>query len=311
VARAGCGKTFTLLALVRWIGENRPGQEVFLGAFNKSIAGEIVAKLAAAGSTAKASTLHSAGNSAWRKMAPNAKVTFDKTQRILKQLEIDCRNLAVGDRFAMMTKKADMCVRYASFVKKAVSLAKQRAFGFLNSIDDQSQWYAMIDHFGLEESLEDEDSVDMEHIVKLCIAVYKKGVALDYEMIDFDDMITAPLIHKVRCHQYDWVMIDEAQDTNPARRALAMKMLKPGARMVVVGDPNQAIYGFTGADNDSMDQIKAALGSIELPLNLTYRCPKAVVRLAQTWVPDIQAHESNPEGVVRTVSLSSKSKTQK
>ena len=63
----------------------------------------------------------------------------------------------------------------------------------------------------------------------------------------------------------------------------------------------QAIYGFTGADSDSMDQMKAAMHSHELPLNLTYRCPKAVVAVAQQWVPDFLAHETNPEGLVRSV----------
>jgi len=71
--------------------------------------------------------------------------------------------------------------------------------------------------------------------------------------------------------------------------------------MVAVGDPKQAIYGFAGANHDSMDQIKAHMGSVELPLSITYRCPKNVVALAQTLVPDIQAHESAPEGVVRTI----------
>jgi hypothetical protein len=63
----------------------------------------------------------------------------------------------------------------------------------------------------------------------------------------------------------------------------------------------QAIYGFTGADNDSLDLIQKAFTASELPLTMTYRCPKKVVALAQTWVEDIEAHESNGEGVVRTI----------
>jgi superfamily I DNA/RNA helicase len=96
-------------------------------------------------------------------------------------------------------------------------------------------------------------------------------------------------------------MIDEAQDTNPARRALALRMLAPGGRLIAVGDPAQAIYGFTGADSDSMDQIKDKLRSAILPLNCTYRCPKQVVALARKWVPDITAHDTAPEGVVRSI----------
>jgi DNA helicase-2/ATP-dependent DNA helicase PcrA len=35
-----------------------------------------------------------------------------------------------------------------------------------------------------------------------------------------------------------------------------------------------------------------------MPLTTTYRCPKAVVRTANQWVPDIHAHETAPEGEV-------------
>jgi hypothetical protein len=50
-----------------------------------------------------------------------------------------------------------------------------------------------------------------------------------------------------------------------------------------------------------MDIIRQQLNADTLPLNVTYRCPKNVVALAQTWVPDITAHESAPEGIVRSI----------
>jgi superfamily I DNA/RNA helicase len=95
-------------------------------------------------------------------------------------------------------------------------------------------------------------------------------------------------------------VIDEAQDTNAARRLLALKILKPNGRLVAVGDPHQAIYGFTGADADALNLIGASKNAKTLPLTVTYRCPKAVVSYAQQWVKDIEAHPSAPEGVVRS-----------
>lgn len=313
IARAGCGKTYTLIALVKHVSETKKTLRTFLGAFNTAIAGELNVKLTEAkvtGDKAMASTMHGAGNRAWRKMNPRVKTDKDKISNLLRDLEAECRAKAVGERFAIMTQKADTCSIYATFVRKAVSFAKQRAFGFLTVVDDMSKWYELIEHFNLDEDLD--ENVDIEELVRLCIVIYKRSVAKDREVIDFDDMIIAPLIHGTKVEQFDFVLLDEAQDTNPARRALALKMLKPGTgRLVAVGDPAQAIYGFTGADGNSMDLIKDALGSKELPLNLTYRCPKAVVALAQTWVPDIQAHDTNPQGAVRTVSLSAKRKEQK
>lgn len=94
--------------------------------------------------------------------------------------------------------------------------------------------------------------------------------------IDFDDMVYLPLVFKLRLFPQDWVLIDEAQDTNPTRRALAARMLKPGGRVIAVGDPRQAIYGFTGADNDALEQIAAQFSCKRMPLTVSYRCPQAV-----------------------------------
>jgi superfamily I DNA/RNA helicase len=97
--------------------------------------------------------------------------------------------------------------------------------------------------------------------------------------------------------------VDEAQDTNASRRALALRMLKRGGRLVAVGDRHQAIYGFTGADADALDLIAKAVNAVEMPLTVTYRCPKSVVKYAQNWVSHITAHESAPEGSVVQVPL--------
>lgn len=120
-------------------------------------------------------------------------------------------------------------------------------------------------------------------------------------VIDFDDMVYLPVFHKVRFWGYKWIFVDEAQDTNPARRALVRALLAPGGRVVAVGDRHQAIYGFTGADADSLDLIRKDFNACELPLTTTYRCPKSVVSFAQQWVSHIEAHESAPDGIVRQI----------
>jgi len=66
----------------------------------------------------------------------------------------------------------------------------------------------------------------------------------------------------------------------------------------VVGDDRQAIYGFTGADAAALDNLISSLRATVLPLTVTWRCPKAVVRLAQSIVPDIMAAPEAPEGLV-------------
>jgi superfamily I DNA/RNA helicase len=69
-----------------------------------------------------------------------------------------------------------------------------------------------------------------------------------------------------------------------------------------VGDRHQAIYGWVGADNDAVDQIVKEFKCAMLPLTVTYRCPKEVVKLVNTLVPDLQSHEAATEGRVTTIS---------
>jgi superfamily I DNA/RNA helicase len=110
-----------------------------------------------------------------------------------------------------------------------------------------------------------------------------------------------PVLRDVNMWQNDWVLVDEAQDTNPVRLALAKKMLRPGGRLVAVGDPCQAIYGFAGADSESLNKIAKEFNAIQLPLTVTYRCPKSIVAHARQWVNHIEAHESAPEGSVTSM----------
>ena len=310
VARAGCGKTFTLVKVARQVAPHAQ-QGVFIGCYNKAIGEEIKLKVADIRGV-EAGTWHSIGWRAWNKVAKGFHLEGQKLQHIFKDLFgercQDCEGTG-----AVYGKRCQPCwgtgravpfsaMLLRDFVLKATSLAKQRAFGVLESIDDVAAWERLVEHFGLDEDFEDESQI--EEGIAMAQTVYRESLKRCHTEIDFDDMILAPLYYKVPvAKQYSWVMIDEAQDTNPARRALALKTLAPGGRLIAVGDPAQAIYGFTGADSDSMNQIRRALGSQELPLNMTYRCPQAVVAEAQRYVPDIEAHHENPVGMVRSVTL--------
>ena len=291
VARAGCGKTTTLMVLVEEFVKRNMG-EVQILAYNKSIATELQDRLKSKGidwKRATAGTVHSVGFGAWRKVAPNVKVDGNKVANIIAEMA----------RTSTDPDTRTICQEVPQVVDKLVSFAKQQGFGFLVNIRDEQKWWEMVDHFG---GADDIDDAQMGNVVDIAIEVLEASIRLDNEVIDFDDMIIAPLIHKAKIWPKDLVALDEAQDTNPARRALAMALLRPRTgRMVAVGDPAQAIYGFTGANHDSMDLIKDQLGSVEFPLNKTYRCPKRVVKMANQWVPDIEAMPEAPEGSYRTI----------
>lgn len=289
IARAECGKTSTLL----WLVPQLQGQCIFL-AFNKSISDEVKFKLNKQSidwKKCEACTFHSIGMRAWKKSNRNVIVNEYKVRDLI---ESESKRFLIEGNEKTYNALSDCII----FLCKLISLAKQQAFGHLVTIDDSDAWQYIINHHDLE--WESEETTEDE-LINFAKYFYRLSLNSCKTSVDFDDMLLAPLIFNSRMWQYDWVLIDEAQDTNPSRRALAMKLLKMNGRLIAVGDPCQAIYGFTGADVNSMDIIKEQLGSKELPLNITYRCPKNIVAHANNIVPDIVAHETAPDGVVKTI----------
>jgi len=52
--------------------------------------------------------------------------------------------------------------------------------------------------------------------------------------------------------QYKYVLVDEYQDTSPVQDALLRQIVSPGGNIFAVGDDDQAIYGFRGADIENI-----------------------------------------------------------
>lgn len=73
---------------------------------------------------------------------------------------------------------------------------------------------------------------------------------------DFDDLLlqaitlleNSPQVRQTVHQRYRWIFVDEYQDLNPAQHCLLKLLVQGGACLTVIGDPNQAIYGFRGAD---------------------------------------------------------------
>jgi len=105
------------------------------------------------------------------------------------------------------------------------------------------------------------------------------------EVIDFDDMLYLPLRSKCTFDKKNYVFVDEAQDTNGVQRALLRRMLAPPphGRLIAVGDPSQAIYGFRGADANAMSALREEFSAVVMPLSVSYRCSRAVVAEAQKY----------------------------
>ena len=131
----------------------------------------------------------------------------------------------------------------------------------------------LIEFHGLD-FVEPKKSIELARTVLLC-----SNNNLD--TIDFDDMLYLPVIHGVPFQRADWLFIDEAQDLNAIQHVIVERMTDQKSRILALGDPYQAIYGFRGAHVDSMTRLAERFSMSVLPLSVSYRCPQAVVREAR------------------------------
>ena len=295
IAVAGSGKTTTCVESLAFIPEH---QSVRMLAFNKPIADEFGVKIKKVGErigrpfrNVRASTFHALGNGALRKYLSIPDSVEPKGDKL--------RTLC--DRVLTYGKEPYTGEMYGEYMCKMVSLAKGIGIGVLVPDTDQV-WWDLAKHHDILLDHEDANEVDAIGWARRLLTDSNKAAKDEY-LFDFDDMLYLPLLYKLRLWQNDWVFVDEAQDTNPVRRALAKLALRPGGRLVAVGDPRQAIYGFTGASHDAIDQIKHQFNAIELPLTVSYRCSAAVVAQAQTIVEYIRCHDDAELGKVEDIKL--------
>lgn len=270
IAVAGSGKTTTGVEAVRRV--QRMGQSHIFLAFNKSIATELQAR------DVNGATFHSACMRVVKSAFRGAVVEGRKLWQLCHEY------LSEEDHYL-----------YASFIVDLVSKGKQAGIGVPGMVEDtDAAWYDLVEHYNLELEAE---KAEMHRAVFLASRLLEASVQ-DKTRIDFDDMLYWVVRLGLRMPQYDWVFVDELQDTNDLQLAIIQKMMKPTSRFMGVGDPAQAIYGFRGANADAVERIKARLGCKELPLTVSYRCPQEVVKYAQTWVTHIEAAPNAPEGKV-------------
>lgn len=101
---------------------------------------------------------------------------------------------------------------------------------------------------------------------------YKK----ENNKVDFTDMLTI-FLEEGSFYQYDYVIVDECQDLSLLQWRVIEKISKNAKELVVVGDDDQSIFSWSGADTDYFLDMKGK----EIVLGQSYRVPKRVYREAQ------------------------------
>lgn len=267
-AVAGSGKSTTLVEGMKRVR----GSSLFL-AFNKSIADELKNR------GVNARTFHSLTYSV---------VTRHKNQRAVETNKL--RLLCDQNLSGLNSKK------YGSFIQRLVGLARQVGMGILVQ-DTEETWMNICVHHDLEP---DTDNSDIGEGIELARTIF--DLSNKSPLVDFDDLLYIAVRDGLSLQKFDFVFVDEAQDTNAIQRALLRKVMHKDSRIIAVGDPAQAIYGFRGADSDSLDLIASEFNCVKLPLTISYRCPTEVINYAKKWVSHIEAAPNAKQGSVQSVS---------
>ena len=116
--------------------------------------------------------------------------------------------------------------------------------------------------------------------------------------MDFDDLLTLTFklfqehedIRKKYADRFDFLLVDEYQDTNHAQMRIVMQLCKEKERVCAVGDDSQSIYSFRGANIDNILNFqKHFKGARLFKLEQNYRSTQSIVEAANSLIK----HNSN------------------
>lgn len=264
-ALAGAAKTSTLTLIFKALPSSLPILSV---AFNKRIAEEMQSRFPG---NVKSSTLNSLGHRIWasttgRRLVVNTKKSFD----ILREV---------------IPRRADV-----NFSEHLNALKEAKIQGYVPEGTARPAQSLITDE-DFYSNLEDE-------VVPAYIdEALRRSITAGYTgAVDYDDQIYLSTFFGSSFPQFPLLGVDEVQDLSPLNHAMLSRLVS--RRIIAVGDPYQSIYAFRGAHPQSMRTLRDQFNMVELPLSISFRCPRAVVELAQRRAPSMRYPEWAIQGRV-------------
>lgn len=148
------------------------------------------------------------------------------------------------------------------------------------------------------------------HLLKTVYETYQRELELQ-RLVDFDDMISLcvrifesfPAILKKYKDIYKYILVDEYQDTNAVQFRLLYMLAGINGNLCVVGDDDQSIYGWRGAEVRNILEFDKVFENVkEIKLEGNYRSGKSILSIANKLI------ENNTYRRGKTLEASSKDK---
>ena len=263
-ALAGTGKSH-VLKHIQLRSKTRP---ILYLVFNRKNAVEAKSKML---STTSVKTINGIGQSIWTTRHPLVdKPNPNKTNQILRDL-------------IRTVKKSLQAPMWDAFDQIISGVALAKALGYVPA--GQSPIPPLLTQSSFHSHL-DETPDDM--VSDLIDAVLIKSISLaKLGQIDYNDQIYMPAIFGGEFPRFPLVMVDEYQDFSPINHLLLSRLVTN--RLIGVGDPFQSIYAFRGANPTGMVEATSTYSMVNLPLSISFRCPRAIVEHVHWHVPQFKA----------------------
>lgn len=275
-AVAGSGKSTTIVNALKLIPEDT---KVLFIAFNKDIVESLKQKVGEKNNV-HITTYHSLGYSILIEKLKNKPVLDEYKYRTYIRTISD--NFLVNEPDFMSYSERIM---YNRNVEKLVDYGR---FNLCQSVKE------------MEKIAEKYNINIIRNECEVAVDVLKWGKE-NLDVIDYTDMVWIPyeLDLKTMKHKYNWIFVDEAQDSSPVQQELFKKCFKRGARFCAVGDSSQCINAWAGADVEAFNKFLKMPNTKQYELPISYRCPVKVIEEAKKFVPNIQYKEGAVDGEIK------------
>ena len=196
-------------------------------------------------------------------------------------------------------------MRVGTFHRLALDLLREHAPDRMGAIADRGEARAI-----MQEAIAEIDTAISAEDARSQISLYKaqgheisditdterqtiytkyQHLLTTYGLMDFDDILlilhdvlSGDILQTVQT-RFSHVLVDEFQDVNAVQYALIQKLAGDGSGLFVIGDPDQAIYGFRGASAEYFTQLKTDFPHAnEVILQNSYRSTPQIISAASS-----------------------------
>ncbi|MGD0451702.1 MAG: ATP-dependent DNA helicase [Candidatus Bathyarchaeia archaeon] len=298
IAGAGSGKTLTVASKIAYLIEQGAKTENILAlAFNQKAAEDLknrVISMVGNAEDLSISTFHSFCNQVIQdnilntKLNANFKVITDTAQLVYLTKNIN--------RFG---------IEHLEFNHEPYTLAEETA-KFISRCKDESIAPEDIQKYieKQEKITLDEEALDDLNNLKDILKIYRayEDYKIKNNMLDFGDMLctvynllkSKPLILKKYQEKFQFVIVDEFQDTDYIQLQIVHLIASKHGHITVVGDDDQSIYRFRGAYLTNISEFKKMFPNyVEKALEHNYRSTKKIVAVANRLI------ENSPERTIK------------